>query len=314
MQVSIPCPTLLSQTSPPDDFRALAWLALSPASFIIYKRIYTHWYRYVLLTKMDVATARAVDRAIANWVYDVIYKDEQPSSYAFTIISAVSAFVPHMQYVVKPFALAARTIAGLRVTRKPSSKIPLSWPMAHFFAFSLQKMVGLGYANVDLIILLSHHCLLRANEALALQKRDIVFSTDVHTGAALVLHSTKTGDNQMVTISNPFLVSLLRKRLVHLRDGDRLTPVPYARYCKAFHAVKVGHTFTPHCLRHGGATAAALAGASLDSIMERGRWLCATSARRYIKAGKTILLKTQLPPKVTEAAKYMADNPHEFFA
>jgi len=51
----------------------------------------------------------------------------------------------------------------------------------------------------------------------------------------------------------------------------------------------------PHSLRHGGATADFLNGATIEQVMFRGRWQGMQSARRYIQTGRALLAAQSVP-------------------
>ena len=57
-----------------------------------------------------------------------------------------------------------------------------------------------------------------------------------------------------------------------------------------------GLDFVWHSLRHGGASRALMLGADVQDIMIRGRWRCLESTRRYLQAGRHLLMSIALPP------------------
>lgn len=55
------------------------------------------------------------------------------------------------------------------------------------------------------------------------------------------------------------------------------------------------HHFTPHSLRHGGATHAySHLGQSIETIMHRGRWQSTQSCKTYLQAGRAQLLEQNI--------------------
>jgi hypothetical protein len=66
--------------------------------------------------------------------------------------------------------------------------------------------------------------------------------------------------------------------------------------------------YVPHSLRHGGATRHHLLGRPLEDILMRGRWASTKSARRYIQAGRSMLLSMSVPKKIAQLSQVLASN------
>ena len=107
---------------------------------------------------------------------------------------------------------------------------------------------------------------------------------------AFALERTKTGENQSVRLRKGATTTLLRALVVQrLREGgDKLFTFTAGHFrtwikaeCTSLGLGDIG--FTPHSLRHGGATADFLRGMSVNDIQLRGRWRCFESLRRYLQ-------------------------------
>jgi integrase len=69
------------------------------------------------------------------------------------------------------------------------------------------------------------------------------------------------------------------------------------------------HRFTPHSLRHGGATHALLhLGQSIETVMHRGRWQSVNSCRIYLQAGRAQLLQQDIDPDILSFADQVAGD------
>ena len=64
--------------------------------------------------------------------------------------------------------------------------------------------------------------------------------------------------------------------------------------------------FTLHSLRHGGATHLHLSGVPIEDVMYRGRWASNKSCRRYIQAGRALLLQMKEASPVLFLASYFS--------
>ena len=184
-------------------------------------------------------------------------------------------------------------------TLKPSiSWPPFSWDTASLVAAT---MLSNGSSRAAFCLLLAFDCLLRVSELCALRVRDIAAPSDPRLGAAapkhfaLLLRQTKTGRNLWVQVLSPVIVQLFPRFLAGLAPEQRLLPLSPAKFRSLLRAscVKIGFKahFTPHSLRHGGATHMFLLRYSLEDILHRGRWKSTASARRYIQAGQAHLLQ-----------------------
>jgi hypothetical protein len=69
------------------------------------------------------------------------------------------------------------------------------------------------------------------------------------------------------------------------------------------HVLGVGSIgFTPHSLRHGGATADFLRGLAVADIQFRGRWKCFESLFRYLQQAESLSIQQRLPTALTDLA------------
>ena len=126
------------------------------------------------------------------------------------------------------------------------------------------------------------------------------------TRVCLRLATTKTGKNQWAELHNQDVGRLLARHVESRSSFDHVFLFParhrtshYRRLfksaCIALHLHTVG--FTPHSLRHGGATHAHMnLNQSIEDIMHRGRWLSNNTCRKYIQSGNAALLVQKIPP------------------
>ena len=70
----------------------------------------------------------------------------------------------------------------------------------------------------------------------------------------------------------------------------------------------LSYAYVPHSLRHGGATRWHLLRHPIEDILLRGRWSSTKSARRYIQAGRAMLLTTSTSRSTAATAKLLAQD------
>jgi hypothetical protein len=72
--------------------------------------------------------------------------------------------------------------------------------------------------------------------------------------------------------------------------------------------LNLSSSYVPHSLRHGGATRWHLLGNSIEDILMRGRWSSTKSARRYIQAGRAMLLTVEIPSSLASKAQLLSQH------
>lgn len=234
-------------------------------------------------------------------------------------------------------------LRGWSRLRPSSSHPPLTWPLVTLIAVT---MAGNSYGDGAIATLVSFDALLRISEMASLRVQDVSPPSDPRRGrpsmpssssssgtgsdggmvgsshVLLRLRITKTGRNQWVELTN----SSIEKLLVHHitgRDGDELVfnltapgccshggPSDY-RYAFSVVCRTLGlgsiH-FTPHSLRHGGATHALQhLRQSIETVMHRGRWRSMSSCQTYLQSGRAQLLEHIIDPSIWTRANTVAD-------
>ncbi len=72
------------------------------------------------------------------------------------------------------------------------------------------------------------------------------------------------------------------------------------------------NNYTPHSLRHGSATHDFCNGIEIETILIRGRWVSAKSARTYIQSGRSLAIQTNLPQSLPQLPNYEPDFVRKF--
>jgi integrase len=221
--------------------------------------------------------------------------------------------------------------------RPPVSHPPLTWPLVTLIAVTMALN---GYPAGALATLVAFDGLLRISEVANLCVGDVSPPTDARRGRSAVsadalspstlpsshvilrLARTKTGSNQSVWLTHAAVERLL---LLHVQGRDagarvfqlttprhRTSPTGAYRHALRVVCDELGlgsHHFTPHSLRHGGATHALLhLGQSIETIMHRGRWQSNSACRVYLQAGRARLLELSVAPPILSLAEDVADD------
>lgn len=166
------------------------------------------------------------------------------------------------------------------------------------------------------ITALCFFALLRISECLNLKWSDISFPSSREPGV-IRLRQTKTGCNQCADLREPMVWKLLS--FLHKQRGGN-TEWVFQRY-------RTGNQFltslkarvaylglsqlslTTHSLRHGGATHLFREQVTVNDIAVRGRWADTRGAlRKYLQAGKALLLTVAIPTEISKQGQDMWDR------
>lgn len=240
-------------------------------------------------------------------------------------------------YMVLPaargcLAMSEQALQGWIRLHPTTPHPPLTWPLVLLIA---STMANNGYRHGCLAMLLGFDGLLRISELVGLKIRDVSSPVDLRRGISaspsatlitgrtcLRLALTKTGANLWCELHNPLIAYLL---LIHIHDrphddrvfdfslpssnakGAAAFRIAMASVCRALH-LEHCH-YTPHSLRHGGATHAVMhLGQSIETVLMRGRWASNSSARIYLQAGRAHLLQVDAPKHALSTAAQLQEN------
>jgi integrase len=229
-----------------------------------------------------------------------LYDSGQSFHLAACTVFGLQHKVPWMANHLNGSKLALK---GWNRSAPSTSHPPLTWELTCLLSV---WMLLHDEPDVALAMLVGFDCYLRIGELINLTVQDVAKANDPRIGAAyrgvmLRLAKTKTGNNQAVTVENGVVASLLQRRIQGRRSDEKVFAISrehfYSVMHKACSALGLGdHGYTPHSLRHGGATRHYLQGKPITDIQFRGRWSNAKSVRTYIQSGRALLLLTKVNP------------------
>jgi integrase len=248
----------------------------------------------------------ALDSTLANY-FTYLYTHDGKFYQASDCLNAIHFYVPkcrnHLHESRQLLKAWTKHNLNHKIYRRPLTK-QLTYVIACSFANG-------GYVHAAIATLLMFDCYLRIGECCHIRLCDIGLppvdyipsgsSSFAHTGMIIGLTNTKTGPNQSVMVRNKLVYQLILLLLHNqaLTSTSLLFPFNESAYRKLFHAACSSlslsdYNFSPHCLRHGGATHDYINNASdINSIIERGRWAIVKSARTYIQSGLYLSIAVQ---------------------
>lgn len=294
--------------------RFLVDATMAPSTQQRYKEAVRQFLDWCADNDYDATTPDDLDDLLTEYFHDMYEQNDGVGK--GLAANTYYGLVKYMPRLTDKLPTALLSIKGWLRLRPAVSYPPLTWDLTVLIACHMAKF---GNLRCAIGTLLAFDCFLRVGELVNLRKCDVALTGDVrlgteYHGTALRLRQTKTGPNQWVQMHDPHVTALLAAVVKSTPGGDqaRLFPVSADRYRRLFKqtcaALGLSSTYVPHSLRHGGATRWHLLGHSIEDILMRGRWASTKSARRYVQAGRAMLLTTHVPDRLAVLARVLTRN------
>ena len=209
--------------------------------------------------------------------------------------SAVLLFLPNGRWSLNG---SARALKGWARQRPSKQRPPMPWDLATILVNEFGRRNQLEH---EWIFRACFEGYLRLSEAVGVKREDLDVSGQE---GILALPKSKAGLNKSVVVHGGDWLDLTKKLLKRPPNHrSNLVSVSAQSFRSALKKAlrKLGIkrvTFTPHSLRHGGATRDFMLGVPMADIVVRGRWAQAKIASRYIQQGRALLVKLDLPKKL----------------
>jgi integrase len=285
--------------------------AVAPRTRSMYLKAVWNFCRYLVASGWFEDEPKTLDLTLAEY-FNALYRRGLPQYWAVHCLHGVRHFFPSMGANL-PTAL--RSLKGWQRLH-PSKARPV---MPREVAYTVAMLMYRKYKQWDAAVmtLVCFDCYLRVSEMVGVRARDLV---NMRGREVVKLPATKTGPDQGVTIRSG-IVALLARRLARQREPqDRLLSSGSApRYRALFYQCiedlrlqRVG--FTPHSMRHGGATHDFhYGGLTVEEVLLRGRWRTTKSARHYIRSLPALLAKVPIPQAILDFGQRVENNLEDCF-
>lgn len=290
--------------------RDLIEASYAPSTLRKYRNAVSHFLSWASDSGEDPSDPDDLDDLLCDY-FHFLFDNDLGKGKAHAALYGILMLMPRLDGHLR---LASRCLRGWAKLHPAKAYPPLTWELTCLIALRLCLS---GHLRHAIGVLLSFDCLLRVGELVNLRREDVADAKDARIGVASVdmtirLRSTKTGPNQWVIVRDPSVKILLRKLLDSTSSGDHLFPFSTSTFRTHFKAtcasLGLSPLYVPHSLRHGGATRAHLLGMPLEDILIRGRWASSKSARRYIQAGRAMLLTMDVSVSVQALAGSVSED------
>jgi hypothetical protein len=257
-------------------------------------------------TFFDVS-AGTLDCCLADYLQH-LHNIHAPLAYASGAVNATVHWRPELAGKLPRAHACLRGLARHRARLgETESYPPLTWPLTALIACTLALS---GHRAAGVAVLLAFDCYLRAGELTSLRLCDVARPGDPRLGGVshtvtLRLARTKTGVNQSVMVRRAEVAAIVEDFTETCYQtgccewSGRLFGLTTQRFRELFRAavaaLQLPAAYTPHSLRHGGATHDFMQHRSVNEIMYRGRWTSMESCNRYTRSLDGRLLALEVP-------------------
>lgn len=297
---------MASSSSSGSGYVKLMGMALAPKTLLKYSQALDLFLDFCKVRNYKATNERDVDRYMTLYLQH-LYDSGQSFHLGACAVFGLQHKVPWMAHHLNGSKLALK---GWHRSSPSVSHPPLTWELTCLLSI---WMAVRGEFDAALMMLVGFDCYLRIGELMNLTVQDVAMANDPRIGAAyrgvlLRLGKTKTGNNQTVTVESNDVAYLLQRHVRGRKSNEKVFTIGLSRFyslmrqaCDAFGLGE--HGYTPHSLRHGGATRHFLQGKPIADIQFRGRWSEAKSVRTYIQSGRALLLLTNVDSDVFSVAQ-----------
>jgi integrase len=293
-------------------------LALAPASLKSYNLSLSRFLTHARLSTQQFLTepALSLDRLLALYIQHS-YDSSSPFTYASHALHAVVFHRPDLKTAL---FTSRQCIKGWERVKKTLSYPPLTWELAVAIACVMARS---GLHGPAVATLLSFDCYLRVGEMTRIRLKDVVLPDDPRMGSAFTrmavcLGKTKTGRDQSVALDRQSVCTVIitwvrriRRSSVELNPRIFAFSPDYFRRamrdaCSQLHISHCG--YTPHSLRHGGASADFPMHGSIKQVQFRGRWKQVETIRTYVQAARALLAAQDVRPSLNQLGRQLSDS------
>ena len=227
-------------------------------------------------------------------------------SYFGNILPSIGLFFPRLR---KELPTAWATFEGWASLRPSTQRLPMPEQVKDLL---IADLCAHDKFKVAAMVWTGFHTWMRKEELGSMRGSDyiahlrplrVTSSPSLLTYGVFRLSDNKAGLVQSVTVTDKDLHTLLlrlKHSLSQLSDRLFVTGATLASHLlKSCARLGIGELrFTPHSLRHGGATAAILSGMPAEDVRLRGRWANLSTVMRYVQSGVVAKLVDSLPTEI----------------
>lgn len=283
-----------------------------------YDRAVEQFCDYVRLLGIGIRCVSDLDSALASYCAFLYDQGYAPAAGNKTV-AGLQRLQPHLN---GSFVRTSVVIRGWTKLMPSVKRHPLTRQITRSIALLCLRW---GRVHMAVAYLLGFHCLLRISEIRNLCLDDIALAGDArfdnsNRSVVLRIKVAKTGVNQSVTVTDPFVMECLQLVIGDrdLRSSDKLFAFSEWEFRTGIRMASavlgLADHFTPHSLRHGGCTY--LYSVELMDparIMVRGRWSSQRSFTHYLQEHAAALVNLRISKTAEFVGRLVDAHPVSVF-
>jgi site-specific recombinase XerD len=276
-----------------------------------YDKALKHFKHYLRENNITCYSTQELDYHLAKYLNFGYNNKKFGFAFASNLLSSMKLNYPFISQYLHESRLC---INGWRKLKRPKSKAPLSLELTNVISLTLAKDKEYGAALATLI---GFHCLLRVSELCNILVSDVLLPPyNINKICIIRISSAKTGIEQSVQLFRQDIITMLTEYIKGVRESDRGKPLflvtksqYYFLFKRTINLLNLdSKIYSPHSLRHGGATHLYMNGMPINDILMRGRWAVHKSATIYIQMGRAIIIKNATNQKLIQLGNLIDQN------
>jgi len=249
----------------------------------------------------ELVTLPELDSTLLAYTEALFSEDPRPGRRQ-QVVNTISGLVNRAPGISSLFNATRAALKGWGKNLIPKQATPIS---KRLLIGMTGRQIQDGSRMMAALFCVAWSGLMRGSEVIALKRWNIALPGDrrlerVTAGTCgILIECAKTGNNQLVLLRDPECIQALVAYIdiSDARPEDRLFPISFSGLLRSIRMTietlgiqGVTH-FTTHSFRHGGAVDLFLQDNDAESISIAGRWESSRSLKRYLKNGRSQLMR-----------------------
>jgi len=249
----------------------------------------------------ELVTLGELDRTLLAFT-EALYAEDPRAGRRQQVVNTICGLIHRAPGLSPHFPATRAALKGWSKTLTARQATPISRRLLLGMA---GRQIQAGNRMLAALFCVAWSGLMRGSEVIAVRRWHVALPGDQRlerapTGTCgILVEYAKTGVNQLVLLRDEECIQALVAYISQsdTMPQDRLFPISFSTLLKQVRmtidclGVEGGTYFTTHSFRHGGAVDAFMQGEDAESISVSGRWASSRSLKRYLKNGRSQLMR-----------------------
>jgi len=233
---------------------------------------------------------------------EALYSEDPRAGRRQQVVNTISGLVNRSPGLSSLFNATRAALKGWAKNLTPKQATPISKRLLMGMA---GRQIQTGNRMLAALFCVAWAGLMRGSEVIALKRWNVALPGDTRLERApvgtcgILVEYAKTGKNQLVLMNDPECIEALCSyiEICDSAQGERLFPISYSGLLRLVRitieslGIQGETHFTTHSFRHGRAVDLFMQDYNAESISVAGRWESSRSLKRYLKNGRSQLMR-----------------------